>query len=100
MASRLCEHLALPDHEKNEVLVDWACERIRTSKESDYELQVLIKNKFKTKVGVSFSEISRHAIEAGREKLAVMLLDDEPRAMDQVRTLLEMRKVIFFAQTF
>jgi hypothetical protein len=92
MASKLCKHLKRPD---DDVLVDWACEKIRTSTLSDDELQVLIKSKFSSKLGVSFSEVSRHAIEAGRKKLAVMLLDDEPRVTDQVRTLLEMREVMF-----
>ncbi len=94
MASKLCEHLNLPD---DDVLVDWACEKIRTSTLSDDELKVLIKSKFSSKLGVSFSKVSRHAIEAGRKNLAVMLLDDEPRVIDQISTLLEMREVMFIS---
>ncbi|CAK9781051.1 putative vacuole organization and biogenesis-related protein [Cutaneotrichosporon oleaginosum] len=97
LALRISQYLGLrPDP----VLKHWAAARIMRSKadprdvESDAALCDAIVDKFENEgeKGVSYAEIAKKAWEAGRVRLATMLLDHEPRAAEQVPLLLQMKQ--------
>jgi hypothetical protein len=93
LALRICKFMLIPlDH----VLVHWACAKIKNAdEESDEDLCKLIRDKLQVCPGVSFSQIASAAYhDAGRPELAVMLLEYEPLAMDQVPLLISMKQVI------
>ncbi len=50
-----------------------------------------IKSKLDTTPGIAYSEIAKKASECGRTQLAVRLLENEPRAAEQVPLLMTMR---------
>ncbi len=65
----------------------WACEKLRSPKVasvSDEALQNIIYGKLKHCENISYADIASAADLAGRRRLAIMLLDFEPRAADQV----------------
>jgi hypothetical protein len=95
LALRICKFMLIPlDH----VLVHWACAKIKNAdEESDEDLCKLIREKLQVCPGVSFSQIASAAYhDAGRPELAVMLLEYEPLAMDQVPLLISMKQVILY----
>lgn len=97
LALRISSHLSLP---AGAVLKHWACAKIARSRggadddSNDAEVCNLIVAKLGRAPpgGVSFAEIARKAWEAGRSGLATRLLDNEPRAEDQVPLLLSMQE--------
>ncbi|EKD04193.1 vacuole organization and biogenesis-related protein [Trichosporon asahii var. asahii CBS 8904] len=95
LALRISQYLGLrPDP----VLKHWAVARIARSKsalsqESDAGLCSAIVEKFeKEGERASYADIAKKAWEAGRVRLATMLLDHESRAAEQVPLLLEMKQ--------
>ncbi|CAO1620419.1 unnamed protein product [Parajaminaea phylloscopi] len=107
LALRIAEHLRLkPDS----ILQHWARAKIARAKPSiaatggankgsgagqeDEDLCALIVRKFESQSGgfgaVSYASIASSAFAAGRIGLATRLLDNEPRAVDQVPLLLRM----------
>lgn len=102
LSLRIAEHLRLrPDP----ILQHWACAKIARSKPTvvakgatltreDEELCAFIVRKFESQSGglgaVSYASIASSAYAAGRTRLATKLLDNEPRAVDQVPLLLKM----------
>jgi hypothetical protein len=97
VALRISKHLGL---RTDPVLKHWASARIARAKadprdaESDAALcaDIVLKFEHEGEKGVSYAEIARNAWEAGRVKLATMLLDYEPRAAEQVPLLLQMKE--------
>lgn len=95
LALRISQYLGLrPDP----VLKHWAVARIARSKsalsqESDTTLCHAIVEKFEREgERASYADIAKRAWEAGRVRLATMLLDHESRAAEQVPLLLEMKQ--------
>lgn len=95
LALRISQYLGLrPDP----VLKHWAVARIARSKsalsqESDAGLCAAIVDKFEREgERASYADIAKKAWEAGRVRLATMLLDHESRAAEQVPLLLEMKQ--------
>eukprot|EP01124_Arcella_intermedia_P027900 TRINITY_DN5562_c0_g1_i1.p1 TRINITY_DN5562_c0_g1~~TRINITY_DN5562_c0_g1_i1.p1 ORF type:complete len:839 (+),score=197.97 TRINITY_DN5562_c0_g1_i1:291-2519(+) len=91
LAHEICQYLGL---RTDKVLLRWAKKRVSTFcvGESDEDIAKSIKNRLKNAEGVSFASISLEAYRIGREDLAVMLLDAEPNADDQIPLLVHMRK--------
>lgn len=101
LALRISQHLSLrPDS----VLKHWATARITRSNKGvdpsdrgvieDEQVCEAIVEKFEKEGerGVSYAETAKQAWEAGRTRLATMLLDHEPRAAEQVPLLLQMKQ--------
>ncbi|KAK8870008.1 hypothetical protein IAR55_000578 [Kwoniella newhampshirensis] len=102
LALRISQHLGLrPDP----VLKHWAMAKISRSSSKgvdpsdrgagdDEAICQAIVDKFEREgeKGVSYAEIAKKAWEAGRTRLATMLLDHEPRAAEQVPLLLQMKE--------
>ncbi|WVQ78256.1 hypothetical protein IAT38_000340 [Cryptococcus sp. DSM 104549] len=102
LALRISQHLGLrPDP----VLKHWAAAKILRSSSKgvdpsergegeDESVCRAIVTKFEREGerGVSYAEIAKKAWEAGRTRLATMLLDHEPRAAEQVPLLLQMKE--------
>ncbi|KAL0240233.1 hypothetical protein I308_106782 [Cryptococcus tetragattii IND107] len=101
LALRISQHLSLrPDP----VLKHWAIARITRSNKGvdpsdrgvieDEQVCEAIVEKFEKEgeKGVSYAETAKKAWEAGRTRLATMLLDHEPRAAEQVPLLLQMKQ--------
>ncbi|RSH83220.1 uncharacterized protein EHS24_006887 [Apiotrichum porosum] len=97
LALRVSQHLGL---RSDAVLKHWAAARIARAKsdprdgDSNTQLCEAIVDKFEQEgeKGVSYAEIAKKAWEAGRVRLATMLLDHEPRAAEQVPLLLQMKQ--------
>jgi hypothetical protein len=96
LALRISEHLGLaPDR----VLIHWAIARIRAPPAksarqalSDADLASEIVGRLRIRPGISYAEVASAAFQAGREDLAALLLDHEPRASRQVPLLISMRR--------
>jgi hypothetical protein len=89
LALRISVYLRLPtDH----IYVHWASQKVRTSSEDDDTICRLIVEKLAGKRGISFEEIARAAHDEGRGRLAIELLNHEPRAGKQVPLLLVMEE--------
>ena len=87
LACKLCEYLKI---KKDGVLLHWA-QKIKASpldQVTDAELLRIIRWRLRPVRGISYEEIARAAKKHERPRLASMVLDFEPRAIDQVRLLL------------
>lgn len=91
LALRLSESLRLPT---NRIYVHWASQKVRVSTADDDAVCKSIVDKLHDKAGVSFEEIARAAHDEGRQRLATLLLNHEPRAGKQVPLLLSMEEDI------
>eukprot|EP00698_Gefionella_okellyi_P023700 TRINITY_DN8167_c0_g1_i1.p1 TRINITY_DN8167_c0_g1~~TRINITY_DN8167_c0_g1_i1.p1 ORF type:complete len:850 (-),score=211.21 TRINITY_DN8167_c0_g1_i1:1962-4364(-) len=89
LALRICNYLKL---NKNRVLVHWACEKVKTSTKSDEQIRMAIVSKLADAPGISYAEVAAAAHAASRKTLAIELLENEPRAADQVPLLLTMHE--------
>jgi hypothetical protein len=91
LAYEICQYLGL---KTDKVLIRWATKKVLTRQtgKSEEFIAEAIKDRLKKSYGVSFASIAFEAYKAGREELATMLLDAEPRAADQVPLLVHMRK--------
>lgn len=75
------------------VLTHWACARITASSQTgDADLASAILQKLERCPDIHYASIASHAQAHGRKQLAVMLLDHEPRASQQVPLLLSLRE--------
>lgn len=89
LASRICDYLDDDQIGTHRVAVHWACNKVRSEDTTqDAQLCDAIVYKLESCPGGSFVDVGRAAHEAGRKQLAVMLLDHEPCATDQVPLLL------------
>jgi hypothetical protein len=88
-AYMICHYLELEKSER--VSVQWACDKIKLEEDTpDQELCRKIYAKLKDCPGGSFVDVAVAAEQENRKKLAVMLLDYEASAIDQVPLLLQM----------
>lgn len=91
LAVRICEWVG---HPREKVMLNWACEKIRTAKGAltDEQLCKVILAKFASCPGIGYAEVARVAAEQYRPHLATMLLDKEPRGQAQVQVLLQLSR--------
>lgn len=90
LALRICKYLHIS---VEKVLIHWACTKIRGATDtSDMELGQLIVTKLQNSPGISFRKIAATAFKSGRRGLAIMLLEYEPLASDQVPLLVSMKE--------
>jgi hypothetical protein len=88
-AYTICDYLKLEKSER--VAVQWACDKIKLEEDTpDQDLCDKIHAKLKDCPGGSFVDVAVVADQENRKKLAVMLLDYEASAIDQVPLLLQM----------
>ncbi|SPP80809.1 vacuolar protein sorting-associated protein 16 homolog [Drosophila guanche] len=90
VAIQVAKHLNLPE---SWILEHWAYHKVMNDP-NDSEVARKITEKFKnpTVEGISFCNIAEKAHQAGRDDLAIKLLELEPRASLHVPLLLKMRK--------
>jgi hypothetical protein len=74
------------------VLLHWAELKVRTSSLSDEQLRTAIVGRLAECPGTSLRVVATAALDVGRRELGTMLLDHEPRALDQVDLLLTMSR--------
>lgn len=73
------------------VYIEWACWEMQNKTQySDEELMEKLNVKLSKLGAFSHSKMALRALEQGRQKLALTLLEDEPVASDRVKLLLEM----------
>uniref|UniRef100_A0A336MYR0 Vacuolar protein sorting-associated protein 16 homolog n=1 Tax=Culicoides sonorensis TaxID=179676 RepID=A0A336MYR0_CULSO len=89
LAIQIAKHLKLPEYR---ILEHWAFHQVMQSKADDIEVARRISDKFgqSSVQGVSFCTIARKAHEVGKTKLAIMLLELEPRQNLRVPLLLKL----------
>uniref|UniRef100_A0A7S4PFI6 Vacuolar protein sorting-associated protein 16 homolog n=1 Tax=Guillardia theta TaxID=55529 RepID=A0A7S4PFI6_GUITH len=90
LALQICEHMGL---KKTEVLVHWACEMIRRGGDlTDKELYDAILARLPSSGHISLAEVAATAYAEQRTELANLLLDNEPKAGEQVPLLISMKE--------
>jgi len=93
LAVSICQYLKIPDIEgSSRVLAHWACYKIKQSNSDEEQLARSLAQKLGDTPGVSYSDVANHAIECGKNDLAIRLLNFEPRAAEQVPLLMKMKK--------
>ena len=93
LAVAICQYLKIPDIEgSSRVLAHWACYKIQQSSSDEEQLAKSLAQKLGDTPGVSYSDVANHAIECGKNDLAIRLLNFEPRAAEQVPLLMKMKK--------
>ncbi|KAK4992296.1 Vacuolar protein sorting-associated protein 16 [Elasticomyces elasticus] len=85
LALKVSDFLRLP---LNKIYVHWARQKVRSSNADEESICKDIVHRLDGKRGISFEEIARAAYDEGRSKLAIELLNNEPRAGKQVPLLL------------
>lgn len=91
LAIQIARFLRLPDSEGSaRILERWAKYKVVQTHLDEDVCAREIADKLGYAEGVSFSEIAKTAASSGRTKLAIRLLDYEPRAREQVPLLLEL----------
>lgn len=96
LAIRVCEAFKL---ESERVIVHWACTKIAhadsddsSSRLSDEKLGEILIHQLQQCKSISYAPIASTAHRYGRRQLAIMLLEYEPLASDQVPLLLSMKE--------
>eukprot|EP00760_Papus_ankaliazontas_P021954 PhM_4_TR18771/c0_g1_i1/m.58888/K20180/VPS16; vacuolar protein sorting-associated protein 16 len=90
LAYKICTYL---NRKVDKVLVHWACLKVSTSgRMCDDDVRSQIVGKLQQCPGVSFAKVASTAYKVGRTNLAIMLLNEEPKAAEQVPLLLEMNQ--------
>ncbi|KAI0208261.1 hypothetical protein LSAT2_007078 [Lamellibrachia satsuma] len=93
LAIRICDYLKLPDAEgSSRILAHWACYKVQQKHIPDEEVARAIASKLDDMSGVSYADIANGAFDGGRVKLALKLLDHEPKAAEQVPLLMKMKR--------
>jgi hypothetical protein len=70
------------------VLINWACAKVQSASDSDPEaLSKLIVEKLSRSQGIPYARIACTAFRFGHRELALLLIDHESRAADQVPSL-------------
>lgn len=89
LAIQIAKHLKLPEYR---ILEHWAFHQVMQGKADDIEVARRISEKFRhsSVQGVSFCTIARKAQEVGKTKMAIMLLELEPRQNLRVPLLLKL----------
>ncbi|XP_077989106.1 vacuolar protein sorting-associated protein 16 homolog [Glandiceps talaboti] len=93
LAIRICKYLKMPETEgESRILAHWACYKVQQKQQDDEEIARAIQSKLGDTPGISYSEIAAKASEHGKTKLAIRLLDFEPKAAEQVPLLMRMNR--------
>ncbi|KAJ2486778.1 Vacuolar protein [Coemansia sp. RSA 2050] len=90
LAAALCHYMEQP---ADQVYVHWACAKIRSSSTDDDALYRSLRERLDTLQGstiASFVDIAEVANHCGYQRLAIRLLEHEPRAANQVPLLISM----------
>mmetsp|Transcript_12464 Transcript_12464/g.35002 ORF Transcript_12464/g.35002 Transcript_12464/m.35002 type:complete len:872 (-) Transcript_12464:151-2766(-) len=88
LALRISNMMGLPEEP---VLTHWACAKIAAANQrTDAELADQLLEKLRQCPHIRFAAIAAHAQVHGRKNLAIQLLDNEPRASQQVPLLLSL----------
>ncbi|KAL6570743.1 vacuolar protein sorting-associated protein 16 [Orobanche gracilis] len=86
LALRISEYISMI---REVVLMHWACTKISASTVTpDASLLEILLDKLKICKGISYAAVAAHADKIGRRKLAVMLVEHEPRSSKQIPLLL------------
>ncbi|KAF9976159.1 hypothetical protein BGZ73_009073 [Actinomortierella ambigua] len=89
LAIRICDYL---DLSTDRILIGWACSKIKNAVDDDDNICRAVVEKLASRPGLSYSKVAQEAYKSGRQRLAIKLLDYEPRAGDQVPLLLNMKQ--------
>ncbi|XP_017785891.1 PREDICTED: vacuolar protein sorting-associated protein 16 homolog [Nicrophorus vespilloides] len=94
LAIQIAKYLKMPEKEgSNRILVHWAKYKVGKHQPVDDEMIAKeIGDKLGYTPGISYSEIAKTASDNGRTKLAIKLLDYEPRASEQVKLLVDLKE--------
>jgi len=87
LAIRICESMNISPRR---VYTHWACQKVRKEGVDEETLGNQVCRMLQDKVGVPYAEIADAAFKAGRNNLAIRLIEHEPRACDQVPLLFSM----------
>ncbi|XP_003740727.1 vacuolar protein sorting-associated protein 16 homolog [Galendromus occidentalis] len=77
---------------ENKILVHWACYKVEQKHLKTDEVAKAIGERLAHVPAIQYSEIANRAADEGRKDLAVLLLNFEPRAAEQVPLLLKLTK--------
>jgi hypothetical protein len=92
LAYEICKYLRLDGRKAtNRVLVHWAKQLVKTDNSDDSVARTII-SKLSDVDGVSYAEIARAASMEGKPDLAIRLLENEPKASEQVPILMSMNE--------
>ena len=92
LAYEICKYLRLDGRKAtNRVLVHWAKQLVKTDNSDDSVARTII-SKLSDVDGVSYAEIARAASMEGKPDLAIRLLENEPKASEQVPILMAMNE--------
>ncbi|RYP61621.1 hypothetical protein DL769_007619 [Monosporascus sp. CRB-8-3] len=89
LALRIAGYLRLST---DRIYVHWASAKVRIGAEDDDTICQMVVERLAGKPGISFEAIARAAYDEGRGRLAIELLNHEPRAGRQVPLLLSMEE--------
>ncbi|KAI8320114.1 vacuolar protein sorting-associated protein [Martensiomyces pterosporus] len=87
LATQLCKYMEEP---ADQVFIHWACAKIRSSTVDDDQLYRILMAKLEHLPGISYVDIAEVANKSGYQRLAIRLLQHEPRAANQVPLLISM----------
>ncbi|PIA17177.1 vacuolar sorting-associated protein, partial [Coemansia reversa NRRL 1564] len=87
LALQLCTYAEAPS---DQVYVHWACAKIRASTLDDDALYRVLNEKLQTHLLSSYVDVAEVANRCGYRRLAIRLLQHEPRAASQVPLLISM----------
>ena len=87
LAIEICKYLNM--NEEVKVLSHWALYKVSQTDIEEDRIAQMIKSKLGETPGISYSEIARCAIQAGRSGLAIKLLEYENKASEQVPLYIE-----------
>ena len=69
---QICEYLNIPESEgRTKILLYWALYKVKQSDIDDEEIARMISTKLGEASGISYAEIARCALSAGRQNLAI-----------------------------
>ncbi|VEN47400.1 unnamed protein product [Callosobruchus maculatus] len=93
LALQIAKYLKLSEKDGSSyILVHWAKHKVGQSQLEEETVAREIAEKLGHTSGISYSDIAATASECGRKKLAIKLLDYEPKASKQVKLLLELEE--------
>jgi hypothetical protein len=90
LAIEICKYLNMSNEDGIiKILSNWALYKVGQNEIEDDRIAVMIKSKLGDTPGISYAEIARCAITAGRPGLAIKLLEYESKASEQVPLYIE-----------
>ncbi|KAI8328235.1 Vps16, C-terminal region-domain-containing protein [Chlamydoabsidia padenii] len=89
LALRIAEHLNI---KTDKILIHWACAKIKISSKDENATCRMIARKLTISRGLPFAQVAKAAYNMGQTRLALKLLEYEPRKADQVPLLISMQE--------